>query len=86
MDETIESITERAFKDDWFDKEDSLNIMKSNLIELLTIATKHQLFQFEGDLYREVEGVAMGSPLGPLMENSFMCNIEKQSVRRNLTI
>ena len=42
------------------------------------IATKHQLFQFEGNLYQQVDGVAMGSPLGPLMPNAFMCNIEKQ--------
>ena len=25
-----------------------------------------------------MDDVAMGSPLGPLMANSFMCNIEKQ--------
>ena len=48
------------------------------LIELLRIATKNQLFQFEGNLYEQVDGVAMGSPLGPLMANSFMCNIEEQ--------
>ena len=83
VDETIESIAERAFENDWFNKEHNLNITKSDLIELLRIATKNQLFQFEGNLYEQVDGVAMGSPLGPLMANAFMCNIEKQLETEN---
>ena len=74
----IQSITERGFENDWFNREHDLNITKSDLIELLRIATKNQLFQFEGKLYKQVDGVAMGSPLGPLMANAFMCEIEKQ--------
>ena len=31
------------------------------------MAAKHQLFQFNGSLYELIDGVAMGSPLGPLM-------------------
>ena len=83
VDETIESIAERAFENDWFNKEHDLNITKQALIELLRIATKNQLFQFEGNLYEQVDGVAMGSPLGPLMANAFMCNIEKQLETEN---
>ena len=49
---------------------------KSDLLELLNIATKKQLFQFEGNLYEQTDGVAMGSPLGPLMANAFMCSTE----------
>jgi len=64
VNETIELLAEKAFKDD--------------LIELLGIATKNQLFQFQGNLYEQVDGVAMGSPLGPLMANIFMCGIEEQ--------
>ena len=83
VEETIESIAERAFGNDWFNKEQNLNITKSDLIELLRIATKNQLFQFEGNLYEQVDGAAMGSPLGPLMAISFMCNIEKQLETEN---
>jgi len=39
VDETIESIAERAFKDDWFNKEHSVDTTKSDLIKLLRIAT-----------------------------------------------
>ena len=48
--ETIELLAEKAFKDDWFNKEYDLNITKPDLIELLEIATKNQLFQFQGSL------------------------------------
>ena len=53
------------------------------LIELLTIATKDQLFQFNGNLYKQIDGVAMGSPLGPLMANTFMCSIEEELAQGN---
>ena len=84
VDETIENIAERVFENDWFNKEHNLNITKTDLFELLRVATKNQLFQFEGDLFEQTDGVAMGSPLGPLMANTFMCNnIEKKLEARN---
>ena len=33
------------------------NITKADLVELLNIAMKNQLFQFEGTLYEQVDGV-----------------------------
>ena len=76
VDETIQILAEKSFKDDWFNKQHNLNITKSDLVELLNIFTKNQLFQFEGSLYEQIDGVVMGSPLGPLMANTFMCSIE----------
>ena len=46
VDETIEI----AFKGDWFNKAYDLNITKIELVELLEVATKNQLFQLEGNL------------------------------------
>ena len=83
MDETIEILAEKAFKPDWFNKEYDLNITKTDLIELLEVATKNQLFQLEGNLYEQVDRVAMGSPLGSLMANAFMCNIEEKLEKQN---
>ena len=42
------------------------------------MASTDQLFQFDGQLYEQREGVAMGSPLGPLLANVFMCHLEKE--------
>ena len=47
------------------------------------MATKNQLFQFNGNLYEQVDRVAMGSPLGPLMANAFMCSMEEKITREN---
>ena len=70
-------------KNDWFNKEHNLNITKSILPDLLRIATKNQFFRFEGNLCEQVDGVAMGSPLGPPVANAFMCNIEEQLETEN---
>ena len=65
LDETIKILADRAFSNNWFNSEDNLNILKQDLIDLLGVATKSQLFQFNGSLYEQIEGVAMGYPLGP---------------------
>ena len=44
-----------------------LNLKKSDLVELLRVATKDQLFQHNGLLFEQTDGVAMRSPLGPLL-------------------
>ena len=74
LDETIHILADKAFKDNWFNKTYNMNISKDYLIDLLNVATKKQLFQFNGNLYEQVDGVSMGSPLGPLMANAFMCS------------
>ena len=66
LDETINILVEKAFTNNWFNFTRKLNVSKSDLVELLEVATKSQLFQFDGRLYEQVDGVAMGSPLGPL--------------------
>ena len=50
LDETIEILATKAFRDNWFNKANNLNITKSDLIELLELATKDQLFQYNGEL------------------------------------
>ena len=78
LDETITILADRAFRNNWFNSEYDLNISKHDLIDLLGVATKGQLFQFNGSLYEQVDGVAMGSPLGPLLANVFMSSIEEK--------
>ena len=83
LDKTISLLAEKAFTNNWFNATYNLNITKSGLIELLTIATKDLLFQFNGELYEQPNGVGMGSPLGPLVANTFMCSLKEQLKLRN---
>ena len=38
---------------------------------LILLCTKSVPFTFNGDMYIQIQGVAMGSPLGPLLANVF---------------
>ena len=78
LEESIHILANKAFPGNWFNETHQLNISRDDLVELLRVATKHQLFQFNGHLYEQIDGVAMGSPLGPLMANVFMCSIEEK--------
>ena len=50
------------------------------LRELLSICTKESPFRTPtGDLYLQVEGVAMGSPLGPTFAGFYMGHLEEQT-------
>ena len=81
---TINILVNKAFADDWFNKTYGLNLQKDQLVKLLEMATTNQLFQFDGLLYEQTDGVAMGSPLGPLMANVFMCHLEEKLTRDGL--
>ena len=41
-------------------------------IELMGIATKSVSFSFNEIMYRQIEGVSMGSSLGPILTNIFV--------------
>ena len=81
LSETINILVGRAFTDDWFNQTYDLNLEKEELTQLLEVATTNQLFQFDGHLYEQTDGVAMGSPLGLLMANVFMCHLEENLTR-----
>ena len=54
----------------------NLKISKKDLKTLFEFATKDTHFSFDGDLYDQIDGVAMGSPLAPALANLFMSHYE----------
>ena len=76
LEETIQILADKAFTNNWFSETHQLNLSRMDLVDLLRASTKDQLFQFNGQLYEQIDGVAMGSPLGPLLANVFMGSIE----------
>ena len=53
-------------------------LSKRDLFKLLETATSESSFIFDYLLYKQVDGVAMGSPLGPTLANAFLCHYEKE--------
>ena len=51
---------------------------KKELFQLLETATSESSFIFDFLLYKQIDGVAMGSPLGPTLANAFLCHYEKE--------
>ena len=70
-------LVHKAFTDDWFNKINGLNLQKDQLAKLLKIATTNQLLQFNGQVYEQIDGVAMGSPRGTLMAKSSYVILKK---------
>ena len=54
------SLVDKSFKDNWFNETHDLNLDRTQLVELLELATTKQL---DGNLYEQFDGVAMGSAL-----------------------
>ena len=74
LDETIDICIDSLYKDD----ENTPKILKDVFHNLLTVATKESFFMFNNKFYKQIDGVAMGSPLGPALANIFMCNFENK--------
>lgn len=45
---------------------------REEFVELMNWATRGVEFSFEDEMYRQIDGVAMGSPLGPILANIFV--------------
>ena len=71
--ETINIILDLAFPaNDLFQKFDRASFKK-----LLEITLLDSYFVFNGKLYNQLDGLAMGSPVAPTMANLFLCFNEK---------
>ena len=73
VDETIEIISNHLFAHCmYFEGFDHLQFTK-----LLSLSVRNCHFIFNGRIYQQIDGVAMGSPLGPLFANIFLSFHEK---------
>ena len=48
--------------------------------KLLLLCTKNAYFTFNNEIYQQCDGVAMGSPLGPVIAGIFMVELEKSLI------
>ncbi len=73
LDETIEICVKKLFGR----KHKFQGFSRSEFRSLLQYAVKDNLILFNGKYYIQVDGVAMGSPLGPTLANIFLCYWEE---------
>ena len=76
LNETIDIILTKVYDENKIDT----MISKSILKELLYLCTKHVNFKFNNEIYIQCDGVAMGSPLAPLVANIFMISLENTTL------
>ena len=76
LQETIEICLDKLFHD----TDTVRNLTRDQLKRLLTVASKENHFLFNGMIYDQIDGVAMGSPLGPVLANIFMSHLEKHAL------
>lgn len=76
--ETLRIIETRLNNDQTLN--DRTNLPVKVIMELLDLCTKCNFFELEGKIYRQDEGMAMGSPLSPIFANIFMEEFERKAL------
>ena len=74
LDETIKICADGLFENN--NPVHGLN--KKEITEMLSLTTKESIIVFDMVFYSQIDGVAMGSPLGPSFANAFLCHHEKK--------
>ena len=60
------------------------DIPKKEMKELLLLCTKNVHFEFNGETFQQLDGAAMGSPLGPVITRIFMVELENTLKEMNV--
>ena len=78
LDFTINVILIRIYNEN----EIHTNIKRLEMKELLLLCTKNVDFTFNNDIYQQCDGVAMGSPFGPVIAGIFIVELESTLLPR----
>ena len=74
--ETIKIATDMAFPDG---QDLYKGLRKEQFIKLLELCAKDTVFVFNDQLYKQIDGMATGNPLGPIFADIFLDHYEKKS-------
>ena len=75
---TIDIILKRVFSE----KLVTTNLTKRTMKKLLKDACLKTAFTFNDKIYKQIDSVSMGSPLGLLLANVFMAELEKGIIQK----
>ena len=76
LNECVNICCDLLFKDSDLISYNECKFTREQFHKLLNFAVKDNHFIFNGQLYDQIDDVAMGSPLGPSLANIFMCALE----------
>ncbi|KAI0232255.1 hypothetical protein LSAT2_017403, partial [Lamellibrachia satsuma] len=76
--EACEIIRKRLENDKTLKKRTNLNV--DDIMELLKFVLETTYFRFEGEIYQQKFGVAMGSPVSPIVVNLYMEDLEQKII------
>ena len=76
MDSTIDIILNCIYDK----KELTTNAKRKDMRDLILLCTKNVHFTFNNDIYKQTDGVALGSPLGPVLAGIIMAELENTVV------
>ena len=65
---------------------DGVMFNKESLTRALELCAKDQLFLFNGDIWKQINGNSMGSPLGPPLANFYVSYLEDNFIDFNSDI
>ena len=74
LNETINIYINKLFENNEF----ICGLNRKEIFEMLSLTTKESIILFDNIYYSQVDGVAMGSPLGPTLANVFLCHHERK--------
>jgi hypothetical protein len=78
VNETIDIILDRIFTNDLILHH---GLTRNSLQKLLKLSLNDSFFRFDGCLYQQLDGLAMGSALSPVVANIFLDQFETQHLR-----
>jgi len=82
IDEAIEVVVMRLKDDDTLVERTS--IPADDICSLASLCLKSTFFQFEDQLYEQIEGAAMGLPLSPIIANIYMEHFEELALTSSI--
>ena len=74
----LNEVIDICIDDLFYDTNTIQNLDRNDMRELSTLAAYESFFIFDQVMYRQIDGVAMGSPLGSILAYVFLRRFEKQ--------